>query len=165
MHAWAKCYLQARADASEALAALAAAQRQQQRQRAAADGPQAGGGGGGAPQQAAAADSQLQKQQQSAAGGGGAAPLTPHRALMALAYERLGVACLAEKGHADRDCRAAAKAFLRAVELGENVQEYLQEASEELSLEEMNEVGGWVVGGAVVQDYLQRPARSSACRR
>ncbi|PSC67238.1 Tetratricopeptide repeat 28 [Micractinium conductrix] len=140
VHAWAKCYLQARADASEALAALAAAQRQQQRQRAAADGPQAGGGGGGAPQQAAAADSQLQKQQQSAAGGGGAAPLTPHRALMALAYERLGVACLAEKGHADRDCRAAAKAFLRAVELGENVQEYLQEASEELSLEEMNEV-------------------------
>lgn len=136
VHCGAKCYLQAREDAQAAVAALLAQQRQQR---------------------------QREQQQAVAAGAGAGPPREPAagpRGPLALAYQRLGEACLAERGHEDRDCRAAAKAFMQAAALlgdsrgggvdggddGEGassvaVQEGLQQASEALSMHEMDQVG------------------------
>lgn len=141
VHAGAKCYLQAREDARAAIAALQAELRQQAQQAQQSS------------QQQQSSKPQGQAQAGSGGSGGGAAEADADaRTRLALAYRRLGEAFLAEKGHEDRDCRAAAKAFMRAAEVegeggkggaSEGVQQALQEASEELSLEELNQVK-WV---------------------
>lgn len=145
MHASAKCYLQARADAQAAVAALSAALRGAQ----AAEQERA-------QSEAAAADEPSSGKASSSSSAAGL------RFQLALAYRRLGDACLAEKDHPDRSSRLAAKAFMRAAELlgpgsggrggkrskeeeaaeraAAAVQDGLQEASEELTVEELSEV-------------------------
>ena len=126
LHAAAKCYLQARADA---LAAVATLRR---------DAPPAQ-----QLQQAAGALLQLEQE---------------HQQQLARAYQRLGQAYLAERRHEDRDCFQAARAFMQAAAeldragaggstgdaaatiLAGEVQEGLQEASEQLTMVEIDQV-------------------------
>lgn len=162
MHAGAKCYLQARADARAAIATLLRQQREAQQQ-----------------QQADAAAQQPAAGSDPAAGSSS----SPARSQLALAYQRLGEACLAERAHPDRDCRGAAKAFLRASELlgdaasgsggaeaagapaapsAQAVRDGLQEASEALTLEELEQVGGAGCGQASGLACLLRAASTLA---
>lgn len=147
VHADAKCYLQARADARAAIALLLAEQR-----AAAAEDKQ--GGVGGKEQPAGSGTS--------SSGRSGAAE---RRSQLALAYERLGHAFMAEPDHPDRDCRGAAKAYLRSMdtladrgsgpsafssgmsgsssdsELEDAVRQGLEEASKDLTVRQLDEVG------------------------
>lgn len=138
LHNGAKCYLQARADAQAAVAVLLKEQQMQQAQHA---------------QQQRRADAEQPADQSAEQPSAGTAAITAAERgrQLVLAYQRLGEAFLAERDHPDRDCRQAAKAFLRATELladrgkaGEAaaaaVQEGLQEASEQLTMDELDQV-------------------------
>lgn len=144
VHCGAKCYLQGRADAQAAVAALRAALQQQRQQGQ-------GEAGGGATGQQAGAPTHAGHAEQQAGGegpaGGGSDPSSPAslRCHLALAYQRLGQAFMAEKEHADRAPARAAKAFLRAQELDselEGLLDEVQDAVGELTLEESRQVGG-----------------------
>ena len=133
VHSAAKCYLQARSDATAAVAALRSQQQHEQQQ---------------GEQQQRWLDAAAKKQ-------------------LALAYQRLGEACLAQRQHEDRDCRRAAKAFLQAVELDPGcsaAQEGLQEASEHLTMVEIDQVGGWKKCLAVTQVFTACCVVCTACK-
>ncbi|KAL4437013.1 hypothetical protein ABPG75_004152 [Micractinium tetrahymenae] len=135
VHTGAKCYLQGRADAQAAVAMLRAALQEERQQQ-----PQGQGeAGGGAARKQAAQPPAGHAQQHVAA------PSEPSglRSQLALAYQRLGQAFMAEKKHADRDPRRAAKAFLRSQEVDSElpgVQDELQEVIGEMTLEETRQI-------------------------
>ncbi len=139
VHRRARCYLQARADADAAVTQLkikvqniAVAPRDK--------GPEA-------PPTAPAAITLATEDQVTA--------------LLAVAYQRLGEACLAERDHPDRDAAAAFKALTRATQhdpLSQEMRDLLQEATEELTKEQVERAalevhnessGGGVSGGGV----------------
>lgn len=175
VHSDAKCYLQARADARAAIALLLAEQRV-----AAAAGQQGG---------------VCSKEQPACSGtSSGGSSAAERRSQLALAYERLGHACMAEPDHPDRDCRGAAKAYLRSMEtladrgsgpsafssgmsssssdseLEEAVRQGLEEASKDLTVRQLDEVGagaglplclllqmsGWLAGLLATVGMLNR---------
>ncbi len=68
---------------------------------------------------------------------------------LAAAYLRLGEACLAERGHVDRDCAAALKAYVKGGDLhpkGVRLREGREEAEGELSGMEVERVSACVGG-------------------
>lgn len=164
VHHEARCYLQARADARAAIALLLAEQRQQ-----GADGQQQ-------QQQQAGQQTGTSSANGSSGASGNAGSSADCRSQLALAYQRLAQAFIAEPDHPDRDCRCAAKAFLRAMEaladrssglsafsggdssldaeLESVVRNGLEEASKELTIRQLDEVGArvgaWVGAWVVV---------------
>ncbi|GAB4817977.1 hypothetical protein N2152v2_005023 [Parachlorella kessleri] len=75
-------------------------------------------------------------------GSGGTAD-KPAMALLCEAYWRLGQALLAEKDHPDRDCRGAAKAFAKALDVdpgSEEAKEGLNQAGENLTTEQLDQI-------------------------
>ena len=148
MHAEAKCYLQARADARAAIALLLAELRE-----AAEEKQQAGAG---------SSEQRDSSSSRSSGRGSSSSSAAERRSQLALAYERLAQACMAEPDHPDRDCRGAAKAFMRVLDtlddrgsgpsafssgissgdqgLLDSVRQALEQASQELTVRQLDEV-------------------------
>lgn len=111
---------------------------------------------------ARAAVAALIRQQQAAAESDAGQQAAERRGRLATAYLRLGEACLAEPGHADRACREAAKAFMKGMDVdpeSEELQEGLKEAGQELSKETLEQLAVEVYNeGSGVAGGLKNPA-------